>query len=294
MFGIHMTKPIIATSLLLFAAVHGSTLAADSEPSMLHTMLPGHYAIVGQMPDGGEAYTGSAQITLNEGVLELTRTIGTQTVSGTGTVEHAKIGEAEVVRLRWPGHNATCLHRLDLDNYSRLSCYWTPDGQPPKQPGLEAYFPTANWPQAATDKEPASSANEIMPGLQLTDETGCYVTDGDFVTPTIVLMTGAYNRPSLDNGEVLGIINTAIAAGCRIDEADEMGMSPLNAAILYNEPELVALFLRNGADPYLKISSAKPSIDQLNSFEFLDLLGKSMPSIDRKAVRRELLRYKEK
>lgn len=288
-----MTKPIIATTLLLFAAVHGSTLAADSEPSMLHTMLPGHYAIVGQMPDGGEAYAGSAQITLNEGVLELTRTIGTQTVSGTGTVEHAKIGEAEVVRLRWPGHNATCLHRLDLDNYSRLSCYWTPDGQPPKQPGLEAYFPTANWPQAATGKEPASSANEIMPGLQLTDETGCYVTDGDFVTPTIVLMTGAYNRPALDNGEVLGIINTAIAAGCRIDEADEMGMSPLNAAILYNEPELVALFLRNGADPYLKISSAKPSIDQLNSFEFLELLGKSMPTIDRAISKRELWSYRE-
>ncbi len=289
-----MTKPTIATILLfVIAAAQGSALAADSEPSMLHTMLPGHYAIVGQMPDGGEAYAGSAQITLNEGVLELTRTIGTQTVSGTGTVDHAEIGEAEVVHFRWPGHSATCLHRLDLDNYSRLSCYWTPDGQTPKQPGLEAYFSTANWPQATTKKESASSANEIMPGLRLTDETGCYVTNGDFVTPTIVLMTGAYNSPTLDNDEVLDIMNTAIAAGCRIDEADEMGMSPLNAAVLYNEPDLVTLFLRNGADPYLKISSAKLSIDQLNSFEFLELLSKSMPSIDRTTVKRALWSYKE-
>lgn len=288
-----MTKPAIALLPFFFAAIQGSAFAADSAPSMLHTMLPGHYAIIGQMPNSGETYAGSAQITLNEGMLELTRTIDGQTINGTGAVEHAEIGEAEVVRFRWPGHSATCLHQLDLDNYSRLSCYWTPDGQTPKLPGLEAYFPTANWPQAAADSESAGTSREIMPGLQLTDETGCYVSDGEFVTPTIVLMTGAYNRLALDNDEVLDIINTAIAAGCRIDKADEMGMSPLNAAILYNEPDLVALFLRNGADPYLKISSAKPSIDQLNSFEFLELLSKSMPAIDRKTVRRELHRYKE-
>lgn len=289
-----MSGPILAVLLLSLATAHNGAFAAENEPSMLHTMLPGHYAIVGQMPDDGAAYAGSAQIRLNEGVLEITRTVGTQTVSASGTVEQAQIGEAEVVRLRWPGHSATCLHRPDLDNYSRLSCYWTPDGESPQKPGLEAYFPTANWPQpSGTEHASADTSREIMPGLQLTDDTGCYVSDGEFVTPTIVLMTGAYNRPALDNGQVLGIINTAIAAGCRIDETDEMGMSPLNAAILYNEPELVALFLQNGADPYLKISSAKPSIDQLNSFEFLELLSKSMPAIDRKAARRELLRYKE-
>lgn len=289
-----MSRPILAVLLLSLATAHNGAFAAENEPSMLHTMLPGHYAIVGQMPDGGAAYAGSAQIRLNEGVLEITRTVGTQTVSASGTVEQAQIGEAEVVRLRWPGHSATCLHRPDLDNYSRLSCYWTPDGASPQKPGLEAYFPTANWPlTSGTEHASADISREIMPGLQLTDDTGCYVSDGDSVTPTIVLMTGAYNRPALDNGQVLGIINTAIAAGCRIDETDEMGMSPLNAAILYNEPELVALFLQNGADPYLKISSAKPSIDQLNSFEFLELLSKSMPAIDRKAARRELLRYKE-
>jgi hypothetical protein len=72
-----------------------------------------------------------------------------------------------------------------------------------------------------------------------------------------------------------------------------MGMSPLNAAILHNVPELVALFLQNGTDPRLKISSAKPSIDPLNSFEFIDLLGKSMPAIDLKAVRRELVHYRK-
>lgn len=288
-----MVRLTASAALLCALLTAHNASAMDSAPSMLHTMLPGHYAIIGQMPDGGPAYAGSAQITLNEGMLELTRTIGTHTISGTGAVEHAKIGEAEVVRFRWPGHSATCLHRLDLDNYSRLSCYWTPDDMTPQQPGLEAYFPIANWPQASADKESKSSANEIMPGLQLTDDTGCYISDGGFVTPTIVLMTGAYNRPALDNDEVLDIINTAITAGCRIDEADEMGMSPLNAAILYNEPDLVALFLRKGADPYLKIASAKPSIDQLNSFEFLELLSKSMPEIDRTTVWLELSSYRE-
>lgn len=290
-----MTKLSFAILLFGLAAVHNNVLAAGSEPSMLHTMLPGHYAIIGQLPDGGGIYAGSARITLNEGMLDVTRTIGTQSISASGTVEQTQIGETEVVRLRWPGHNATCLHQLDLDNYSRLSCYWAADGQAPQKPGLEVYFPTASWPRVSETEHdvPVGISREIMPGLHLTDDTGCYVSDGESVTPTIVLMTAAYNRPALDNGEVLDIINTAITAGCRIDEADEMGMSPLNAAILYNEPELVALFLRNGADPYLKISSAKPSVDQLNSFGFLELLARSMPDIDRNAVRRELLHYRE-
>jgi hypothetical protein len=34
----------------------------------------------------------------------------------------------------------------DLDNYSRLTCYWYANRAAHKRPGLEAYFPTETWP----------------------------------------------------------------------------------------------------------------------------------------------------
>ena len=41
----------------------------------------------------------------------------------------------------------TCLVSTDLDNYARLTCVWWQPGTEPKQPGLEAMFPTAEWPE---------------------------------------------------------------------------------------------------------------------------------------------------
>ena len=42
----------------------------------------------------------------------------------------------------------TCLVSGDLDNYARLTCYWWHEGSDMKRPGLEAMFPTANWPKS--------------------------------------------------------------------------------------------------------------------------------------------------
>lgn len=130
-------------------------------------------------------------------------------------------------------------------------------------------------------------------GLKTTDASGCYLTEGTFTAPTIALMTGAYNDPAVKKDVVLQIIKVAIAAKCKIDEPDEAGMSPLNAAILYNEPELVALYLSNGADPKRKISSKRPWMNNLNSFEFLEAISKRT-SANRNDVKVELSKNKRK
>lgn len=126
-------------------------------------------------------------------------------------------------------------------------------------------------------------------GLRTTDASGCRLTDGrGFEAPTIVLMAGAYDKLTQEAAVVLKVIDTAIASGCDVDEADELGLSPLNAAILYNEPILVERFLQAGADPQRRIVSTKASINGLDSFEFLRLLESKAPSQDRTAVRRRL------
>lgn len=130
-------------------------------------------------------------------------------------------------------------------------------------------------------------------GLHTKDKNPCSLTDGrGFEAPTIVLMAGAYDKLSKDKVAVLKIIETAINAGCAIDEPDELGLSPLNAAILYNEPALVERFLQAGADPYRTIVSSRASIDGLDAFEFLQMLMNKAPSQDRAALRTVLDRYR--
>ena len=130
-------------------------------------------------------------------------------------------------------------------------------------------------------------------GLRTKDRNPCRLTDGrGFEAPTIVLMTGAYDKLSKDKVAVLKVIDTAINAGCDIDEPDELGLSPLNAAILYNEPALVEHFLQAGADPYRRIVSSRASIDGLDAFEFLHMLMNKVPSQDRAALRTVLDQYR--
>jgi uncharacterized protein len=129
-------------------------------------------------------------------------------------------------------------------------------------------------------------------GLRTKDKNPCRLTDGrGFEAPTIVLMTGAYDKLSKDKVVVLKVIDTAINAGCDIDEPNELGFSPLNAAILYNEPALVEHFLQAGADPYRRIVSSRASIDGLDAFEFLHLLMSKVPNQDRTPLRAVLERY---
>ncbi|VXC48738.1 conserved exported hypothetical protein [Pseudomonas sp. 9Ag] len=135
----------------------------------------------------------------------------------------------------------------------------------------------------------ASSTSLAAVGLRTTDATGCHLTDGrGFEAPTIVLMAGAFREPSLGPETALKIIDVAIGAGCDIDEPDALGLSPSNAAILYNEPVLVRRFLEGGANPYAKIISQKKLLNGNNSFEFLELLEARDKRRNRQALRKVL------
>ncbi|WP_413043848.1 hypothetical protein [Pseudomonas sp. YJ42] len=65
------------------------------------------------------------------------------------------------------------------------------------------------------------------------------------------------------------------------------GLSPLNAAIHYNEPVLVRRFLDGGADPYAKITNPK-LLNGKSSFELLELLKARDKRQARQAIRVEL------
>ncbi|MOA31723.1 Ankyrin repeats (3 copies) [compost metagenome] len=90
----------------------------------------------------------------------------------------------------------------------------------------------------------------------------------------------------------LQVIDVALSAGCSIDEPDEVGSTPLVAAILFNEPELVRLLLQRGADPYRRIVSPLKFTNGLDAFGFLVQMQEKRPAENRQAIQTELERYR--
>lgn len=111
-------------------------------------------------------------------------------------------------------------------------------------------------------------------GIEASGKDSCYLSDGkEVLGATINLMVDAYDdHPKLPNQTIVAVIQTAIDAGCNINEPNAAGLSPLNAAILLNHPALVELLLKHGAKPELKIESPKKFIHGKNSFELYELL----------------------
>jgi hypothetical protein len=103
-------------------------------------------------------------------------------------------------------------------------------------------------------------------------------------------MVDAYgNHPKLKDETILEIITTAIKGGCDIHEASPSGLSPLNSAILLNQPVLVGLFLESGANPTLKITGSKAFLNGKDSFGLYTFLKtrKDMAEIGRLLARRQ-------
>src|SRR5262249_1883877 len=102
----------------------------------------------------GATYSGSARIEQTGNELLLSRTRSERKVIARGRLEvPSPPGEGHILRFRWKDPDPvtmTCLIGSDLDNYARLTCYWMRDGTEPRQPGLEAMFSTADWPDAGT------------------------------------------------------------------------------------------------------------------------------------------------
>jgi hypothetical protein len=124
-------------------------LAANEDADFLN-FLAGDYIIVGRAPNGGLAYSGRATIEVTNGGVLLRTYRGDTKIKATGGLDVASPGEGRVLRFHTGKPDATdmtCLVSTDLDNYARLTCVWWQPGTEPKQPGLEAMFPTAEWPE---------------------------------------------------------------------------------------------------------------------------------------------------
>ncbi len=170
-------------------------------------------------------------------------------------------------------------------------------------PLIAAFCAATTFAAEQTPAEPAKPAAKATPvaleGVQYSDEKECHIKiEGqDKTLPVIHALIASRGLPGSNAAELRIAIGTAIANGCDLNEPDIAGLQPLNAAILFNDAEIVALLLEKGADPYQPIHKPGSQIDGVNSFDFLKKIeekeqARKGDKPDRSAVATALQKYR--
>jgi len=157
----------LALALLVIFAGHACVQAVTSpqlsdESEFLTAFVVGDYVVLGRQPRGGSPYVGAARIERDGMELVLSRRFDGREVAARGWFDLASPGEGRVLRFRWEENGLkemTCQVHSDLENYARITCYWHSAGEVSTEPGLEALFSTASWP----DGSPGGSFETTTP-----------------------------------------------------------------------------------------------------------------------------------
>ena len=146
--------------------------------------------------------------------------------------------------------------------------------------------------------KPAEKATPVaIEGVEYSDDKECHIKTNAQPMPVIHALIAARGLPGANADELRIALGTAIANGCDLNEPDRAGLQPLNAAILFNDAEIVALLLEKGADPYQSIHKPGSQIDGANSFDFLQKIEEKEKARkgehpDRSAVATALQKYR--
>ncbi len=90
--------------------------------------------------------------------------------------------------------------------------------------------------------------------------------------PVINFLVAAYGGESVSNARVEAYIAQFTKQGCSINEYGLAGMTPLHAAVLFAQPELVKILLNNNADMTLKIRRDGKRVDGMQPLKFAKFL----------------------
>lgn len=132
--------------------------------------------------------------------------------------------------------------------------------------------------QEVDENTAPQQALALMLDLQYADEQQCFVIDGDKVLPVMPLLVSVDGLDAVAHEKVVQALEATLARGCDIHQADLMGLTPLNTAILHKNLALMDYLLDQGANPWLEIDSPKETLNGLNSLQFLDLLIARAPN----------------
>ena len=76
----------------------GVSTPVPAQPADLYGFLSGSYAVIGKRPDSSETYSGQINLQEADGQLQVVRVVNSQKTRGTGKIERADPGDADVLR----------------------------------------------------------------------------------------------------------------------------------------------------------------------------------------------------
>ncbi len=126
----------------------------------------------------------------------------------------------------------------------------------------------------------------LMPGwladlklkkLGISDCTLSFAEEND-TGPVINFLVAAYGGKRVSNERIETYIARFTQQGCSINEYGLAGMTPLHAAVLFAQPELVKILLNNNADMTMKIQRKDKRVDGMDPLKFAKFLLKSNDS----------------
>ncbi|EGZ46163.1 ankyrin repeat domain-containing protein [Neisseria wadsworthii] len=124
---------------------------------------------------------------------------------------------------------------------------------------------------------PETIADSGIPHFRYTDSRQCHVYTSPHTWGSLIhILVSEHSHPlfGLNQEQVLEKLEQAIQRGCSLKEKDLAELTPLQAAILFNDADMADFLLKHGANPYARIQFSNKSrkSNGKNSFEFLDLL----------------------
>ncbi len=137
-----MKRIIILTLSLYFLTAQ----AEQCDESTLKALIPGHYTVVGRLPNSDKTFSSIMDIKANEDhtFIAIEKIKSKVMRKWNGYYKNASPGEGCVLHLVNKQNKLACLVSIDLDNYARLTCLWKNSNQNAQRLGLVALFPTPN------------------------------------------------------------------------------------------------------------------------------------------------------
>lgn len=102
--------------------------------------------------------------------------------------------------------------------------------------------------------------------------------------PVVSFLVGGYGVAESDSETIDDLVIWAVSQGCNVNSRDYAGLLPIHVAILFKQPEVVLLLIGLGADLYMTADRPGSEIDEMNAFEFSDLMSRKDPNKKRDKI----------
>lgn len=108
--------------------------------------------------------------------------------------------------------------------------------------------------------------------------------DKNDTASVINFLVAAYAGEEVSNSRVVAYITRFVKQGCSIDDYDQAGMTPLHAAVLFGQPDLLKILLKNNADTTKQIRRKGKRVDGMQALQFAKFLFTSNITQERQDV----------